>query len=183
MANVTDTIRERIKAVNERLDTLRAEMTKAETENADLQTTLRVLAEVTGEEVPSAARVTSPTSTRPASEKKRLMFDVLDVGANKGVQPVEVYKALVAAGIEDISIQIVRTTLWRSAQKGEIASDNGRYWKIEAEEPPFFNDSSAYNSSAGITTGETKHDDRTSGRNASPDVPSSRNGEVVHEVG
>jgi hypothetical protein len=157
MANVTETIHQRIEQITSAIDVLRAELAKAEAKKADLQTALRVLSEVTGDDVSGAERVKAPTASRPAAEKKQLMFAILGVGRDEGLQPADVFKRLEADGIDDISIQVVRTTLWRAAKNGELESDDGRYWKHEAEES-LYCETSAHSSSAGMTSGGTQHE-------------------------
>lgn len=170
-----------IEAADKRIDKLSAELQKAMSEKADLETTLRVLSKYGSGGVSGTAESSPVISSRPANEKKKLMLGILGVGREGGVQPSDVYKELVSSGVEDITIQVVRTTLWRAADKGEIASENGRYWKMEAE-APLFSEASAHNSSAGTTSGGTKLNDRPTDHEASLDAPFSRNGEVVHEV-
>ena len=170
MNNITDTIRSRHEAVTARLEELRAQVVKAEIEKADLQTTLRVLGEFGGDATPKSTLPERAKTARPANEKKRLMFDLLGVGKAGGKQPAEVHKTLVMLGEDDISIQVVRTTLWRAASKGELDSQDGRYWKHEAE-GALFSEPSAHSSSAGVTTGEAKSVDRWSDQLDSPHVP------------
>lgn len=180
MTSVTDTIRERLTDIDGRIERLRAEIAKAESDKRDLETTLRVLGDVGVADTP--APQPAPKSKRPASEKKKLMLDILGVGERQGKAPAQVYSELVASGIDDINIGTVRTTLWRAADGGELGSGNGAYWKHEAEES-LYGETSAPSSSAGMTTGGTQQNVRWREIPASHDAPSSRSGEVGHEVG
>lgn len=180
MANVTKSISDRLDAVLAQINSLREQMAQAEKEKSDLETALRVLSDVTGESVARPA-AEKPAKSRPASEKKKMMFDALGVGRDEGLQPAEVHKALTDQGAEDISIQVVRTTLWRAAQKGELSSDDGRYWKHEAESS-LYEEPSATSSNAGMTNGGPQLIGRYRVLPASPDAPLSRSGEVEHEV-
>lgn len=136
MANISDTIQAKLDAVNERIERLRAELEKAEAEKRDIETAIRVL-EGVGAYDGGMEIVRAPSRSRPAKEKKKLMFDILGVGERNGKAPAEVYKELVASGVEDINIGTVRTTLWRAADSGELESANGSYWKSEAEDALF----------------------------------------------
>lgn len=149
MSNVIDTIRARYSDAEARIERLRAEIEKAEAEKRDLHTTLRVLEGVGfGDHVTAEVIRHSTPMSRPAKEKKRLMLDLLGVGPQQGKAPAAVHKGLIDNGIDDINIGVVRTTLWRAADAGEISGGDGKYWKHEAEES-FFNVSPAQSSSAG----------------------------------
>lgn len=168
---VTDMIRplsDKLGALDKRIDRLRAELERAEVERADIQTAIRVVSELTGQRAQpvKSADVPIEKSNRPASEKKQLMLDLIGVGEANGRAPVEVFHALRERGILDISIEVVRTTLWRAADRNEIASGDGRYWKFAEtvggedteSHPP--TDS---NPSAGLTSSGTLPFDRSNG--------------------
>lgn len=98
------------------------------------------------------------------------MLDILGVGPRNGKAPAAVHKELLDSGIDDINIGVVRTTLWRFADAGEIQGGDGKYWKHEAEKS-FLDDSPAQSSSAGMTPGGPQPNDRYSGHEASHDAP------------
>lgn len=182
MESVVQTIQDHISVVTQRAEQLRSELASVEAEKADLQTTLRILSKVAGEDVSGTTVAPDGRQSRPASEKKKLMFEILNVGREAGLQPADVYKELVSRGIRDISIQVVRTTLWRAAKNGELQSAEGQYWKLEAE-ASLYDEASTSHSSAGLTAGGAKPDDRSRDHQASHNASLSRSGEVEHEVG
>lgn len=159
---------EKLATLDKRVDRLRAELESAEKDRADVQTAIRVVTEITGQIAPPVKPqdVEEGKSSRPASEKKALMLDLIGVGQSKGKQPAEVHAALRNRNIFDISIEVVRTTLWRAAKKGEIGSGDGYYWKFaetvggeDAESHP----PTDSNPSAGLTSSGTLPFDRSSG--------------------
>lgn len=167
MATIIDTIRQRLTDAEGRVERLRAEFEKAVADKKDLETALRVLGDVGVDEI-SAPRPAVKRS-RPASEKKQLMLNVLNVGESQGKAPIEVFNELAASGADDINIGVVRTTLWRAADAGEISSADGKYWKHEAEDP-LFSETPAHSSSAEMTSGGTQPNDHASDRGASHDA-------------
>jgi hypothetical protein len=121
-----------------RLNRLRAEIESAETERNDTQTAIRIYMQVTGaKSVPQSVvtpdKASSETVARPPAERRLLILGELGVGQSNGRPPVVVHKALLSKGITDVDIATLRTALWRMANKKEIGSGDGRYWKLEQE--------------------------------------------------
>lgn len=99
----------------------------ASSEVARLETAISVIREmIGGKGAPSDG---SPDLT----DRQRFVFNSLKIGQNNALSPVEVYQAATDyAGFEG-DVNYVRTTLWRLANKGQIGSAGGAYWRYEAE--------------------------------------------------
>lgn len=124
-------MQERLSSLDSRVNRLRTEIESVEAERADVQVAIRVYSDVTGEIAHPAAENEAPIrSDRPASEKRELMLALLGVGEASGKSPAQVHKGLLAQNIQDISIEVVRTTLWRAANRDQIGSGGGQYWKL-----------------------------------------------------
>src|SRR3569623_1245838 len=173
MSTMAD-IQAKIAETDARLSELRNEIERLEEERREYDTALRVISRLSGVKPPpykSAHLPAVEARARPPKDKKALIYGQIGKGAGNAVSPAEVYQALKARGISDISIQIIRSTMWRGANKyRELESWDGSYWLPESE-GELFNKPSDSNPIAGMTTGSTQPDARSNGQEASHNAP------------
>jgi len=108
----------------------------AKKELADLQTTLRVMAEISGEPK-SVGHVAA--SVNPSSRQQEIA-DILGVGRQNGKSPQNLFDIFTRASNDDVNIDTFRTTIWRmkgrtykcDGQDFLVMSVNGEYWKQPA---------------------------------------------------
>ena len=141
---MTDTLvilKERIAKAEAKAVRARKSLENAEKELSDLTTTLRVMRELAGESEISD----SPNGSVAVSARQQQIIDLLNVGFDNSVSPVELFRAYSAQHDDNISIDTFRTTLWRmkkekreipvGTQNYRVESDGGRYWKAPLISP------------------------------------------------
>lgn len=133
MTDTFATLNEHVKKAEAKVARYGKSLETAKKELADLHTTLRVMASISGESstFESAATTTSTTS------RQQEIADLLGVGRENGHSPMDLFEAYNNEGADDINIDTFRTTIWRmkgktytcNGQAFIIQSGNGEYWK------------------------------------------------------
>lgn len=113
----------------------------AKKELADVQTAMRVMAEITGDSAgdSGAGEHTPVTST---SNRQQEIAELLGVGRSNGKSPIDLFERYTAEGSDDINVDTFRTTIWRMKNKtyncdGQqfiIRSGDGEYWRQSTAE-------------------------------------------------
>lgn len=63
------------------------------------------------------------------NEQQSQVYECTGYGEIVGLAPKDVVGMLHSKGIDNLSADYVRTTLWRLAQRGLLQSQNGLYWR------------------------------------------------------
>lgn len=138
MTDPITTLKERVKKAEAKVARYSKSLESAEKELADLNTTLRVMAEISGES-PAPTATPSPAST---TNRQQEIVDLLGVGRRNARSPIDLFETYRAEGEDDINIDTFRTTIWRmkgktyqcDGQDYVIQSGDGEYWKISASD-------------------------------------------------
>lgn len=138
---MTDTItllKDRLHKAESKVARYEKSLETAKNELLDIQTTLRVLGEISGESTLESLS----TKQSSVGERQLEILDLIPEGQDKAAKPVGLYELFKDSYGEDVNIDTFRTTIWR--MKGHqfdrsgtvwfVSSDNGRYWKVPMAE-------------------------------------------------
>lgn len=113
----------------------------AKKELSDIQTALRVMADIAGESSgDSGSAMAAPVTA--TSNRQQEIAELLGVGRANGRSPIDMFDRYVSEGTDEINIDTFRTTIWRMKNKsytcdGEvfiIRSGDGEYWRQPASQ-------------------------------------------------
>ena len=124
MKNILAALTHKEQLADLRLKRARATLDAAERELADVQAAIRVINGLAQKDV-------SKPPSEPSANQDRIL-SALQVGKANGRTPKEVSSRLSETG-DEIAADYVRTTLWRMAKSGRVASADGRYWFIDSD--------------------------------------------------
>jgi hypothetical protein len=130
MTDAVSLLREKQSKLAARVRKARASLKTVEDELDEVETALRVLLKMglsPNVEEESAA----VTTVDSASRAQAAVMAAVPVGEDGALAPKEVQAIVLRRGIF-VSGNYVRTTLWRMARRGQLASANGRYWKASS---------------------------------------------------
>lgn len=131
MTDPVNIAKERLAKAEARLLRLEKQVETARSDVADLRTTVRVMAEITGETLTDSTPV-------EAQGRPRHIVMLLPEGEENGAGPSEIFENYRRLGADDVSPDTFRATLWRMKNgiyfmrdRGSwvIRSSDGRYWK------------------------------------------------------
>ena len=120
-------IEARLKKAQARADKARTALDGASAEIARLETALSVVRELMG----TNSSISSPESN--LTVRQQFVINSLKFSQTNAMSPVEVYQVASANSGFEGDVNYVRTTLWRMADKGQIGSANGAYWRFSEE--------------------------------------------------
>lgn len=121
-------LRDALTKAETKANRLRSQLNGVEKEAEELATAIRVLERIEG--------IESTTTAPPAmNENAAAILKHVGYGRNEGRAPIQIFDALLGEGRHDLNADLVRTQLWRMSKRGTLESENGRYWKPEAERP------------------------------------------------
>lgn len=117
----------RLKTMQGKAEKAKIAFESASAEVARLETALSVVREMFG------GKIASNDGSPELTDKQRYVFNALKIGKNNAMSPVDVFQVTKShAGFEG-DVNYVRTTLWRMANKKQIAGANGAYWRFTSE--------------------------------------------------
>lgn len=138
---MTDTItllKDRLHKAESKVSRYEKTLETAKNELLDIQTTLRVLGEISGE-----SHSESPIQGHSSVGERQLqILALIPEGQSKAAQPVALYDLFKVLYGEVVNIDTFRTTIWRMKERQFehsgtvwfVSSDNGRYWKVPMAE-------------------------------------------------
>lgn len=132
MSDAISMLRERVAKAEAKVQRSQKALESARSELADLHTTLRVMADITGESV-----LQSASGAIAAGSRQFHILQLLGTGIGRSKAPAEIFEAYNLIGDEDINADTFRTTIWRmkgkrfkvDAETFTVRSDGGHYWK------------------------------------------------------
>ena len=129
----------------------RKALESAESEISDINTTLRILGEISGDS-PNSVRMPASAST---SGRQNDIAGILSETRENAKSPSELFQSYTLISEDDINIDTFRTTIWRmkenkyvdvrSGVRYVVQSESGKYWK----EPLSPNDSISIQDNSG----------------------------------
>jgi hypothetical protein len=128
MSDSIDQLREMKAKLDLKWARLQQQVVAVGTERDEIDTAIRVLERLHGQDA-------SPPSTI-TNENGVLILKYVGAGEDEAQAPKEIQSRIVADG-HDLNADLVRTQLWRMAQRGLLESDNGKYWKPREKADPF----------------------------------------------
>lgn len=149
-------LKDKLSKADSKVKRLESALSAARLERDDYATAYRVLVKLGHIEAVQAA--TEEVGAVGANEKQNLVLSLVPEGEQHSVAPRDVTQNLHQRGLEDITADYVRTTLWRFAQRGVLKSADGLYWRsspvaVENVAAPDAETSRADNESTGPATG------------------------------
>lgn len=135
MDETVSLLRDRIAKAETKLSRAEKALETARSELSDLQTTLRVLQDLTSE--PNAGAPQSGTSV--VAERQSIIMSMLGVGVEQAKAPSDLFDFFELLSSEKITIDTFRTTVWRMRNNEvdgwTVRSDGGVYWKERVLSP------------------------------------------------
>jgi hypothetical protein len=135
MSETISLLKEKLERANAKISRYERSLKAAEIERSDIETTLRVLGELSGESDDKA----SAESGAVVSQRQHNILRIMPVGKENGQSPLDLHMMYTAI-FGEISIDVFRTTIWRMAKSSQLCSEHGKYWKAEQlskeNEPP-----------------------------------------------
>ena len=133
MVEPLDVVKDRLARAQARVGRAQKALESAKTEQAELEITLRIMSEISGESV----GLSGPQSSISVTRRQGEIVDILKAGRENALAPAELYDRYNLMATENISIDTFRTTIWRmkdtSFVRGDdlwlVKGDGGRYWK------------------------------------------------------
>lgn len=124
MIDIAD-LESRHKKAQSRALKAKAAFESATKEALRLETALSVVREIMGvSDMPS-------DSVGSLSEKQKILINSLKYGENNAMSPIDIYAIASSDPSFNGDVNYVRTTLWRMANKDNIGSANGTYWRFD----------------------------------------------------
>jgi hypothetical protein len=135
MSDTMAILKERVAKAEAKVARAEKALESAKNELSDLQTTFRVMSEISGES-PTPVSVSSAAM----AERQKIITRILPIGRENGQAPAEIFEAYKLVGLERITIDTFRTTIWRMKNNPfqtdkdtwYVEGDNGVYWKTPA---------------------------------------------------
>lgn len=148
-------LKDKLSKADSKVNRLESALSVARKERDDLATAYRVLVKLGHIEDGGTPADTTPSTG--ANEKQAIVLELVPFGEQYAVAPKDVTAILHNRGLEDITADYVRTTLWRFAQRNVLQSGDGLYWRrtpeLNSVAAPDAETSRADNESTGPATG------------------------------
>lgn len=136
MNDILDMLQERLSKARARVEKSQKALDTAVAELADVEAAIRVLSDMTGQN----ASVQKASQTDTVSERQANIISLLPQIDSEGIEPKALHEHFLLAHPGDsVTLDVLRTTLWRMKDRRQkftwegkawiVESDNGRYWK------------------------------------------------------
>ncbi|MFN3458243.1 MAG: hypothetical protein ACK4Z8_11770 [Novosphingobium sp.] len=140
MNDILDMLQERLSKARARVEKSQKSLDTAIAELADVEAAIRVLSDMTGQNA-SGQKV---SQTETVSERQANIISLLPQNDGEGIEPKALHEQFLLAHPSDgVTLDVLRTTLWRMKDRRQkftsegkawiVESDNGRYWKSVSE--------------------------------------------------
>lgn len=104
----------------------------ARSELADTDAALRVLANIADDSGTSEAK---GQQSDAVSERQANILHILPEDADAGLEPKVLHaKYCFNFPIDDVSLDVLRTTVWRMKDRGNLHTQDGRLWSVDSDQ-------------------------------------------------
>ena len=130
MNDILDMLQERLSKARARVEKSQKALDTAVAELADVEAAIRVLSDMTGQS--SIAPRASQTET--VSERQANIISLLPKVDSEGIEPKALHEHFLLAHPSDsVTLDVLRTTLWRMKDRRQKFTWEGKAWTVESD--------------------------------------------------